>query len=529
MIKYKQKPNILHLFTDMQRFDTIAALGNPVIKTPNLDRLCHEGVAFTSAYSPSPVCIAARSSMITGQYPMHTGCYENMEMPDDGRSTFMEELTTIGYRTHGIGKCHFFPGKFDMKGFQSREVQEEGGENLENLVKHHYMKYLRDKGYDHICEAFGSRGELYYIPQPSQLPVKDHPTQWIGDRSIEFIQKDHKKPWYLFSSFIHPHPPFTPPTPWHKLYRPSMMPLPDIPEDYKELMTFANHIQNRYKYGDRGLNLHTLRAIKAYYYACISFVDYQIGRILHVLKETGQLDDTLILFSSDHGAYLGDYRCFGKRSMHDASSRIPMILRLPGRFEGGCHCDTPVSLVDIAPTFLSAAEHDDYLSTGSVRSHGLDGIDLKDILSGKSSRDKVFSQLSYRNEMAPIGIHPSHKQYLTNQSDEASRAQFSTYMAVSKEWKYFYSAPDNKEFLFHRLSDSKERNNKAGVSCAQTAKNEMKQSLFKYLQSGDETGGIEGDNWKLFPAVSINPDPDSGLLIFDGYTPWVDMSLPKGY
>ena len=99
-----KRPNILHFFTDQQRFDTIHALGNPIIKTPSLDRLCENGVAFTNAFTPSPVCISARCCMIHGQYPMNTGCYENTRMPTDGRQSFMEALTEAGYRTHGIGK-----------------------------------------------------------------------------------------------------------------------------------------------------------------------------------------------------------------------------------------------------------------------------------------------------------------------------------------------------------------------------------------------------------------------------------------
>ena len=106
--------NILHIFVDQQRFDTIGALGNPVIKTPNLDRLVNSGVAFTNAYTPCPVCIAARCSMIYGQYPMNTGCYENTPMPDD-RPSFMQELTKAGYYTHGIGKCHFYPVSYAFK------------------------------------------------------------------------------------------------------------------------------------------------------------------------------------------------------------------------------------------------------------------------------------------------------------------------------------------------------------------------------------------------------------------------------
>jgi arylsulfatase len=521
-----KRPNILHLFTDMQRFDTIHALGNPVIKTPHLDRLCREGVAFTHAYSPSPVCVSARCSMIMGQYPLNTGCYANGVMPTDDRKTFMEVLTDDGYRTHGIGKCHFTPDKFALRGFESREIQEEVGETPENLDRHDYMKYLHDKGYDHICEANGIRGEMYYTPQPSQVTAKDHPTQWIGDRSIAFLQKEQESPWYLYTSFIHPHPPFNPPNPWHKLYRPAMMPHPDVPEDWESLLTFINRVQNRYKYGDQGINRHHMRLIKAYYYACISFVDYQIGRILKALEETGELDNTLILFASDHGEHLGDRNSFGKRSMHDSSARVPMIIRQPGRFEGGVVCDTPVSLVDIAPTFLTAAGNRDYAESKSVTTHALDGVDMYDILSGESKRKVVFSQFSNKDD----GLLDPALLDMVNQNDpDIQRAHYSSYMAVSKEAKYIYSAPDDREFFFDRIADPFERRNRAGVTLLQDKKSAIKQKLIDHLKAGGETAGIDGDGWKHFPRLSINPDPDTGLIIQDGYTPWADMSLPEEY
>ncbi|MGI6102615.1 MAG: sulfatase-like hydrolase/transferase [Bacillota bacterium] len=173
----RHRPNILHFFVDQQRFDTIGALGNPIIKTPNLDRLCETGVAFTNAFSPSPVCVAARCSMIYGQYPMNTSCYSNAPEQESNKETFMAALTDVGYRTHGIGKCHFTPDPYALRGFQSREVQEEmGARSLENEP---YLKELHDRGYKHILEPFGMRGEMYYIPQPSQLPADVHPSQWV--------------------------------------------------------------------------------------------------------------------------------------------------------------------------------------------------------------------------------------------------------------------------------------------------------------------------------------------------------------
>lgn len=518
----KERPNILHLFTDMQRWDTLGCAGNPLVKTPNLDRLASDGVVFTNAFSPSPVCISARCSMIHGQYPMHTGCYENTRMPTDGRETVMAALARAGYRTHGIGKCHFAPDAYALRGFRDREIQEEGGAPMERLADNHYLKYLYDRGHRHICEAFGVRGEMYYVPQPSQLPARDHPTQWVGDRAVAFLEQagTSGEPWYLYASFVHPHPPFTPPNPWHKLYRPSLMPFPNVPEDSASLQTLANRIQNRYKYRDQGVDRNLVRLIRAYYLACVSFIDMQVGRIVAQLERAGLLDRTLIVFTSDHGEYLGDYNCWGKRSMHDASARVPMIARLPGVFAGGARCEAPVSLVDIAPTFASAAG-------AELGTHALDGKDLAEVAAGTATREAVFSQISLEGPFFS-GFCRDTDTSGRSWTPEERRARYSTCMAVSRAWKYFYSAPDEAEFLFDRMGDSRETRNRKGVTFCRPALDEMRERLWAHLRGGGETAGLTGSGWKRFPRVELDPDPDSGLLIQDLYTPWADMRIP-GY
>lgn len=516
-----QRPNILHIFSDQMRFDAIQGLGNPHIRTPHLDRLCEKGVAFTNGYSPSPVCISARCAMIYGQYPHHTGCYENTPMPQDDRHSFMETLTRAGYRTHGIGKCHFHPDSFSLRGFQSRERQEEI--DYGSLEQEPYFRTLHEAGLDHLIEPSGPRGEMYYVPQPSQLPQKYHPTQWIGDRSVTFILEESKSenPWYLFSSFIHPHPPFAPPAPWYKMYRASQMPLPKVPQDCAALMTYVNRCQNRYKYRDQGTDLNLVRLIRAYYYACVSFVDYQVGRLLDALEETGQMENTLILFTADHGECLGDYHCFGKRTMHDPSARIPLIAYQKERFEGGQTCQVPASLVDLAPTFVDAAE-------AEPTSHPYDGVNLVDLREERTEREMVFSQLAM-----PPGAYPMFlKENDTRpelETPEEQRAAYSTYMAVSQDWKYFYSAPDNQEFLFDRRKDPEETRNGAACPFNREALLEMRSKLMAHLRSGGETGGIEGEQWRAFPRPDFPKDPDVGLLIQDCPFPWTTSELPPEY
>lgn len=481
------RPNILLLFTDMQRADTIHALGNPVIKTPNLDRLVEEGTSFTSCYTPSPVCVSARCCMHYGMYPQRTGLYRNGRMMDDNGASFQELLGNAGYRTQAIGKCHFTPERAALRGFQTRLTQEE---IIPDVADDDYRLFLEGNELDSM-EPHGTRGEMYYIPQVSHLPASAHPTQWIGDRSLEFIQEasTEDEPWLLFSSFIHPHPPFAPPKPWHKLYRAPLMPLPKVPQDSEALHTWINKVQNRYKYRDQGIDTNLIRLIKAYYYATISFVDYQVGRLLASLEENKQLENTLILFTSDHGEYLGDYDCFGKRSMHDAASRVPMLVRYPGRFDDGDICTEPVSLVDVLPTLTAAAEVD----TGGLE---LDGLDLAATARGDTDRLGVYSQF----DCGDRGI----------------------YMVVEEDWKYFYSAADDAEFLFDRVTDPEETRNKAGLTFCQDAKAEIKESLLAFLQGmGEEDAFTEeedGLDWKTSPEAhkpAVSQDPDAGLLVQD--------------
>ena len=506
------KPNILHIFTDQQRFDTIAALGNPVIKTPNIDRLVKSGVSFTNAFTPSPVCVAARCSMIYSQYPTRTDCWDNGTMPD-GRDSFMDALTQAGYRTYGIGKCHFTPDPLALRGFQSREIQEELP-----AERTPYTESLIASGFDHCYEAHGVRGEMYYIPQPSRLPARLHPTQWIGDRSVDFIREnqDKEEPWYLFSSFIHPHPPFSPPVPWHKLYRAALMPLPNVPQDVASLQMFANHVQNRYKYRDQGIDTNLLRNMKAYYYSCISFIDYQVGKILDALEETGQLKNTMILFTADHGEHLGDYNCFGKRTMQDSCARIPMMVSLPGVFDSGKTCDIPVSLVDVAPTFLAQA------GTG-IGTHTMDGMDMAALASGGETRNEVFSF----NSAHDVLVHTQLAE-LPDECRDFPKQACASYMIVTDRYKYVYSAADTKELLFDKKLDPAETRNRAGLVFYRDIQKSLKQRLIERLRKDGCTCILNGEDFIRFPEIRIHDNPDAGLLIQDIHADWFDEHL-EGY
>jgi len=265
------------------------------------------------------------------------------------------------------------------------------------------------------------------------------------------------------------------------------MPHPNVPDRPELLHTYINRHQNRYKFRDQGIDKNLVRTIKAFYYSTISFVDYQIGRVIETLEKTGQLDNTIIIFSSDHGEYLGDYNCFGKRSMHDASSKVPLIVRYPKRFAKKEICEIPVSLIDIMPTMLSAAK----IETKDIE---LDGEDLSKIASGETKREEVFSQ------------HDS--------------GQKGIYMIASKDSKYFYSAADDKEFLFDKISDPNETHNYAGNPFYIEKQSELKNKLLNYLKSTNVTNAFDEKDdvldWKKYPYYhGVADNPDDGLLLQD--------------
>ena len=497
-----KQPNILLLFTDQQRFDTIAALGNNLIKTPAMDRLVAEGTAFTRAYTPSPVCIPGRCSMVTGQPAHITECTDNVPMPQNFGS-FMEHLQDAGYQTHGVGKMHFCPDPFRMWGFESRDIAEE--------VMHEgneYHAWLKENGYGHVMEDGGLRSEYYYIPQPSQLPPEFHQSTWVADRSLDFLkQRDASRPFFLWSSWVKPHPPFESPVPWSKLYRPEEAGYPYNPENSDDLLNIWNRIQNRYKWRDNGVDGNLTRTMRAAYMACVSFVDYNIGRVLDGLGE--ELDNTLIILASDHGEMLGDYGCVGKRCMLDPSVRVPLLVRWSKNYQGrdgslsrpGTQCDTPVSLLDLWPTFLAAAgvETDAY------------GEDLAQIAEGKGEDRGVISQFQRKD----LGL----------------------YMLATRNLKYIYSTADRKEWLLDISGPamSLEERDVTNDPAFSNALEKLRSQLIQILEKDGAAEAVENGRWKEYPQPDFGlDDPDTGLIYQDdeqagGLLQKQINALPEGY
>lgn len=370
------RPNILWYCADAQRFDTIAALGNPAIRTPNLDRLVRTGTAFTQTYCQAPICTPSRASFLTGRYPATTHVYRNGHRRFPAGETLVTNLLArSGYDCGLAGKLHLSTAKqgearYDdgYRTFQYSNLPYPDDHDAANQ----YYDWLRTEKRVDPYELFDQRAAFCGPGVPSEL----HQVTWCSEMAIRFVCKQRDEPWLMSVNPFDPHPPFDPPQEYLERYDPQRMPPPLFREsDLQRQHDFAGIRQQKieavdpfgempaappvgsdaastYKAPDR---FHG-QTIKAAYYAMIEHLDHQLGRILDVLEETGQLDNTIILFHSDHGELLGDHGLIFKGCrFFEGAVHVPLIISCPERFSSDHRSNALVELVDLAPTLMEVA------------------------------------------------------------------------------------------------------------------------------------------------------------------------------
>ena len=348
------RPNILLIIADQLRHDFIGAYqpdSSRFMKTPNLDALAKDGCLFERAYSPNPVCIPARSNLLTGLPARFHGFDDNYFGPSAKPMpwylpTFPQILNDAGYHTAAIGKMHFQPDRRST-GFDLFLNQDEV---VSDISEDDYALELREKGYRNIGSYHGVRNVLYMQPQESFLPEELHGSHWVADHCIEFLndQTSSPKPFLLCAGFIHPHPPFDIPPSRAHLYDGK---IPARWHTDTPLSKLAIENQTLADLPDE----ESINRMRELYACAISCVDFNVGRIIQALKDTGAYENTLILFLSDHGEMLGDLDTYQKFLPYEPSSHVPFILRWPGHFTGGMHDRRFIDLNDVLPTLLDAA------------------------------------------------------------------------------------------------------------------------------------------------------------------------------
>lgn len=327
------KPNILFIMGDQHRYDCIGAYGNKDIKTPHLDQLAQEGVLHTEHYTTYPVCTPARYSILTGLYThQHLG-WSNHSTLASGFKTFPKLLRENGYKTTTVGKMHLTPTYLDV-GFDKMILAEQDGDGR---FDDDYHAYLMEKGLVDENDITDQREEYRqeakenywdtYGALTSNLKEENHSTTWTTNRAIEQLEGWTEDSNMLMVSYIKPHHPFDPPAPYDTLYDPQQITLlpgytEEVPAvDYKHHTGYFDH---------KGLTEERLRRITAYYYGSISHMDYHIGRIIEKLKEKGLYENTLIIYTSDHGDYLGYHHMLLKANyMYDPVAKVPFIIKYP--------------------------------------------------------------------------------------------------------------------------------------------------------------------------------------------------------
>ena len=399
------RPNILLITSDQQHYNALGVT-NPEIKTPALDRMAREGTRYTRAYCPNPTCSPTRASLITGLYPSSHGCWAiGVKLPEDV-PTLGDQLQANGYEAILIGKAHFQP-LASTPGLPSIEAQPimrdldfwrdfhgpwYGFNHVETGRMHaneshagqHYALWMEEKGLTNWRDYFtdwphrpdDKYAGPYYMRDALtwDLPEEFHHTQWIGERTIANIERcrEAEQPFFLWASFFDPHPPYAVPEPWASMYDPEKLTLPQhTPGEFDQMPPhFARSLEENPDWSDYqepgGQSLHgfhshrhteaEMRCSLASYYGMTSLIDQEVGRILDYLDASGLSENTLVVYTTDHGHFLGHHGLIAKGAFHyEDLLRLPMIVRQPGIVPAGQVSPALQSLVDYPQTFLAAA------------------------------------------------------------------------------------------------------------------------------------------------------------------------------
>ena len=422
------RPNILLITTDQQRFDTITSHGNPYIDTPHLDWLSDEGISYRRAYADCPICMPSRATIMTGKAGYTLGLTGNKtgDFPLARHDTLPAILGRAGYQTRAQGKMHFHPVRAHY-GFQTMELP---------------MDYYRERhrlasGAAGLPKEHGvGENEMHAVV--STVHENDSLTHWTVDRSIDFLEtRDPTRPFFLWTSFAKPHPPFDPPANYWALYANRTVGEPVVGDWSRDVATMPQSVlAPTYQLNNvHRFSAEQLANARRAYYACITQIDYSMGLLFARMRELGLLENTWIVFTSDHGENLGDHHTGGKSNYLEGSAHIPLIVRPPaGPWEekplAGTTVDTPVSLADVMPTLLAIAGSDD--SGRAVTPDDFDGENLLGFLE-------------------------------TPDPDRVVVGESGDFLAViGSRYKYHYFVRGGDELLFDLENDPREQRNLAG-------------------------------------------------------------------
>ncbi len=460
--------NILLITSDQQQLNTIGKY-NSEINTPNLDKLADEGAFFDRAYCPNPTCTPTRASIITGQYPSQHGAWTLGTKLPETALTLGEILKEKGFQSSLIGKAHFqplasteeypsleaYPILQDLDFWKNYNDTFYGFDHVELARNHtheahvgqHYAIWMEENGLSNWRDYFVPPTGTKSTTGPSvwEIPEKFHYNAWIADRTNAKLEEHKKseKPFFLWASFFDPHPQYVVPEPWYSMYDPDKLSMPQhddeefdiLPEHFKMTQSRESSY-DKYRetgFGIHGMNYHCqdekiLRKCKSIYYGMVSMMDKYIGKIIDKVKELDLEDDTLIVFTTDHGHFIGEHRLSAKGPfMYEELIKIPFIVKGKGIKKGVN--SALQTLVDFTPTVLDAL-----------------GMEIPNIMTGKSQY-KVW-----KGEQEKARDH-----IICEHHHEPSTVNLRTYV----DERYKITVYQNQEMgeIFDLLNDPEERKN----------------------------------------------------------------------
>ena len=472
MGREQKRKNIVLLMTDQLRGDCMGCAGHPDVKTPYLDTLASKGVRFENAYSACPSCVPARAALHTG---LTQESHRRVGYADGIRweypHTMAGELTKAGYYTQCVGKMHVDPLR-NYLGFCHVELHDgylhyyrdpeipyrENQKQADDYF--HWLK--QEKGID--CDVTDTGLECNsWVARPWIYEEKYHPTNWVTDRSIDFLRRrDPDMPFFLFTSYLRPHPPFDAPQCYFDMYRNKELTPPVVGDWCDEE---ALRARGRIFDSDTGpLDPELVREMQIGYYACITHLDHQIGRLIQALVENKLYDDTIILFVSDHGELLGDHHLFRKSRAYQGSSRVPFLVSGGGfrpEKPGSVKTDV-VELRDVMPTVLEAA-----------------GVQIPDSVEG----------ISLWNTALKESGTPEVREYLHG---EHTLGEASSHWIITRDEKYIWYSQTGEEQYFRIAEDPDELHNLIGSETAKERVEALHGLLIQELQDREEGFVREG-------------------------------------
>jgi arylsulfatase A-like enzyme len=430
-------PNVLWITTDQHTFRALGCAEGPPddIETPNIDRLAGDGVFFERAYSPSPVCGPARASLFTGCYPQEAGTEGNNGAPEDGVRTLPELLREGGYHTSLVGKLHFTPKTGDH-GFVHKRLHDAMYDRYrpEEPWTSDYVEWLADERFEGDIErvidianedeeSFHERGNLYRFLMGSNWRTEaEHSNTWVADETVEYLREHREDPFFCFASFFGPHQPMHAPGRWADMYDPEDVDLPPEFDQSREKPSAAVKRERGriFRYYDRhDWPESRYREVLAAYYGQVSMIDHNVGRILDTLEAEGLAEDTIVVFTADHGDHAGQLGWFGKSTMYETSVRVPLIVSDPWG-ASGARTDHVVNNMGLFQTVLDRC-----------------GVDYRDT----SSRSLV-----------PLLAEPNREDW----TDETYSELGSFWMLVRGDHKLIRAQAPNGDYV-HELYDTTDR------------------------------------------------------------------------